>query len=95
MKVWEDYLLINQLEISSMQITDGDNIAITLNNRHSHKLFYVLFFKYWSNGTLPDFKYRAMHDAANLTVLEVNKLRARTQQVLNSILQLIYKEDVH
>ena len=94
-KEWADYLLINQLEISSIRVTDDGQVVATLNNRHSRKLFYILLFKYWNHYTLPDFRYRSMHDGADLTASEVNKLRARTQQVLNSVLRLIHKEDGH
>lgn len=93
MKTWGDYLLVNQLEISCIRIDDNDHIIVALNNKYSDKLFYVLFYNYWNYGTVPDFRWKAMHEGANLTDVEMNELKIKMQQVLRSVLQFKHKEE--
>jgi hypothetical protein len=84
----EDYLLVNQLEISSIRITGGRRFVVGLSNKYDRKLMYVLFFYYWPNNELPDFSYKTLHGGSPLSVLEINKLRANVQNVLNSVLSI-------
>jgi len=93
-KTWNDYLLINQLEISNIRISNDQNlIVVGISNKHSKNLMYLLIFRYWSKLTLPDFNLKTMCENSSLSAMEINQLRARVQKVLNFLLQFHVKED--
>jgi len=93
-KTWEEYLLINQLEISNIRISDDQALVVVgISNKYSKHLMYLLIFRYWSKITLPDFNLKTMCGINPLTALEINQLRARVQKVLNFLLQFHVKED--
>ena len=93
-KTWEEYLLINQLEISNIRVSDDQALVVVgISNKHSKHLMYLLLFRYWSKTTLPDFNFKTMCESRPLSDLEINQLRARTQKVINFLLQFHVKED--
>jgi len=78
----EDYLLINQLGISSM--TKRDNkFSVALSNKYSQRLMYVFMFNYWHPNTKPDFSWKPMHTGPHLADFEIARLRAKIEALLD------------
>ena len=83
-----DSLLINQLEISSVRIAGHNEVVVGLSNKYSRKLMYIFIFLFSHPDIFPEFRCKTMPNSAILTVLELNKLRAR-------VLQVIYCAHIH
>jgi hypothetical protein len=77
-----DYLLINQLEVSSMTKRD-DKFIVALSNKYSQRLMYVFTFNYWHPNAKPDFSWRAMHTGTPLATFEIMRLRIKIEAVLD------------
>jgi len=78
----EDYLLVNQLEISSMT-KRGQKFIVALSNKYSQRLMYVLTFNYWCRLINPDFSYKAMHSGTPISVPEMTKLKNQVEKILD------------
>jgi len=78
-------LLINQLEISNIRMSDYNEVVVGIANKYSHGLMYLLFFQFDHPDIFPNFNYKVMLGSVQPTVLELNQLRARVLQVIDSM----------